>query len=796
MIKNYFKIAFRNIWRHRLFSFLNILGLTVGMTACFLIFTYVSFESSYDNFHSKSDRIYRVVADIKTPTEVVHNSGPSWAFVPHVTEFPEIETAVRVMGDLMLFTKDNLKFNESEVLWADADFFNTFDFPLVKGDSKTALSEPLSIVLSETLAKKYFADEDPMGKTITLFENPQQQPATVTGIMKDFPNNSHIKGSAVVSMTTITKKFNAGLDDQWGNYSPFAYVLLKPGVDAAAFEKKLPGFLEKWDGTHMKQIQMFPTLFLEPLKDVYLRSPRDGYGSVKGNINNIYIFSIIGLFIILIASINFVNLTTARSTERAKEVGIRKVIGANKVQLKFQFIGESILICTIAFLLTIVLIAILTPSFNQLAGKVIGTGVFNNFHYIIYLLGVALGIGLLAGMYPAFVLSSFKPVTVLKGRFATGSSGNLLRKGLVVCQFAISTALVIGTIIVYTQMSYMRNQELGFKKDQVLVLDTNGDSGAKALKQAISGLANVNEVSLSGSVPGAGYPNAYSEIENAKGEFQIANLDLYLVDFDYIPLYKMKIVAGRAFSRDFMADTTQAMVLNEAAVKMFGFTSPEQAIGKKFKQWKYEGKIVGVVKDFHFRSLQESIKPLSMRVDEGNMDYLSISLNTSNLQSTMAAIEKTYQNTFPNRPNSYYFLDEFFNQQYQTEEKFGKLFLIFSLLAIFISCLGLLGLASYSTMQRTKEIGIRKVLGASVPNLLNLLSLDFLKLVFISFFVAVPLAAYFMHKWLNDYAYKIKMSWWIFALAMLIALLVAFLTISLQALRAATSNPVKSLRTE
>lgn len=796
MIKNYFKIAFRNLWRNRLFSFLNILGLTVGMTACFLIFTYLSFESSYDDFHSKSDRIYRVVADIKTPTEVINNSGPSWAFVPHVTEFPEIETAVRVMGDLMLFTKDNLKFNEPEVLWADADFFNTFDFPLVKGDSKTALSEPLSIVLSETLAKKYFGDEDPIGKTITLFENPQQQPATVTGIMKDFPNNSHIKGSAVVSMTTITKKFNAGLDDQWGNYSPFAYVLLKPGVDAAAFEKKLPDFLEKWDGTHMKQIQMFPTLFLEPLQDVYLRSPRDGYGSVKGNINNIYIFSIIGLFIILIASINFVNLTTARSTERAKEVGIRKVIGANKGQLKFQFIGESILICTIAFLLTIGLIAILTPSFNQLAGKIISTGVFNNLNYIFYLLGVALGIGLLAGMYPAFVLSSFKPVTVLKGRFATGSSGNLLRKGLVVCQFAISTALVIGTIIVYTQMSYMRNQELGFKKDQVLVLDTNGDSGAKALKQAISGLANVNEVSLSGSVPGAGYPNAYSEIENTKGEFQIANLDLYLIDFDYIPLYKMKIVAGRAFSRDFMADTTQAMVLNEAAVKMFGFTSPEQAIGKKFKQWKHEGKIVGVVKDFHFRSLQESIKPLSMRVDEGNMDYLSISLNTSNLQSTLATIEKAYQNTIPNRPNSYYFLDEFFNQQYQTEEKFGKLFLIFSLLAIFISCLGLLGLASYSTMQRTKEIGIRKVLGASVPNLLNLLSLDFLKLVFISFFVAVPLAAYFMHKWLNDYAYKIKMSWWIFALAMLIALLVAFLTISLQALRAATSNPIKSLRTE
>ena len=792
MIKNYIKIAFRNLWRHRLFSFLNILGLTVGMTACFLIYTYVNFETSYDNFHSKSDRIYRVVADVKTPTEVLNNSGPAWAVAPHITEFPEVETAVRVMGDVILFTKDNLKFNEPEVIWADSDFFTMFDFPLVKGNPKTVLSEPLSIVLSETLAKKYFENEDPMGKTILL--GGDKEPATVTGIMKDFPENSHIKGNVVFSMTTITKKFNAGLDDQWMNYSPFAYVLLKPGTDAAAFEKKLPGFLEKWNGTQMKEFQMFPTLFLEPMKDVYLRSTR--YGFIKGNINNVYIFSMIGLFIIIIASINFVNLTTARSSERAKEVGIRKVIGANKVQLKFQFIGESVLICMIAFLLTIGLIALLISSFNQLAGKIISIGVFDNPQYLFYLLLVALGIGLLAGIYPAFVLSSFKPITVLKGRFTTGSSGNFLRKGLVISQFAISTALVIGTIIVYTQMSYMRNQELGFKKDQVLVIDTNGDSGAKALKQAVSGLSTVKEVSLSGSVPGNGNPNAYSEVENTKGEFQVANLDLYFIDFDYIPLYKIKVVAGRAFSRDFMTDTTQAMVLNEAAVKMFGYTSPEQAIGKNFKQWGREGKIIGVIKDFHFRSLQQPIKPLSMRIEEGNMDYLSISLNTSNLQSAMATIEKAYQTTIPNRPFSYYFLDEFFNRQYVTEEKFGKLFLNFSLLAIFISCLGLLGLASYSTIQRTKEIGIRKILGASVPNILNLLSIDFLKLVFISFFVAVPVAAYFMHKWLNDFAYKIKISWWMFALAMLIALLVAFLTISLQALRAATSNPVKSLRTE
>ena len=792
MIKNYIKIAFRNLWRHRLFSFLNILGLTIGMTACFLAFTYVRFETSYDDFQTKRDRIYRVVADIKTPTEVINGSGPSWAVAPHITEFPEVEEAIRVMSDVILFKKDNLKFNESEVLWADPAFFTTFDFPLVKGNAKTALTEPLSIVLSETLAKKYFADQDPMGKTILLLGD--QQPATVTGIMKDVPENSQIQGNVVLSMTTITKKFNAGLDDQWGNYSPFTYVLLKQGTDAAAFEKKLPGFLKKWNGKEMDQLQMYPTLFLEPMKDVYLKSTRGGF--VNGNIKNVYIFSIIGLFIILIASINFINLTTARSSERAKEVGIRKVIGARKIQLILQFIGESIIICMIAFILTIGLIALLNHSFNELAGKVVSTGIFDNLQYIFYLLLVALGIGLMAGIYPAFILSSFKPVTVLKGRFSTGLSGNVLRKSLVVFQFAISTALVIGTIVVYTQMSYMRNQDLGFNKDEVLVIDAHGDAGAKTLKQTLKGLANVNQVSLSGSVPGAGNPSAYSEIENTKGELQKANLDLYFVDFDYIPLYNMKVVAGRAFSRDFMTDTTQAMVLNEAAVKMFGYTSPEQAIGKQFKQWGREGKIVGVIKDFHFRSLQQQIKPLSMRIEEGSMDYLSVSLKTSNLQSSLTTIEKAYQNAIPNQPYSYYFLDEFFNRQYKSEEKFGTLFLNFSLLAIFISCLGLLGLASYSTMQRTKEIGIRKVLGASVPNILSLLSKDFLKLVVISFFVAIPVAAYFMHKWLSDFAYRISISWWVFALAMLIALTVAFLTIAFQALKAATSNPTKSLRTE
>ncbi len=793
MIKNYLKIAFRNLWRHRVFSLINILGLTVGMTACFLIFMYVRFELSYDTFHTKADRIYRVVADIKTPTETMKNSGPSWAVAPHITELPEVEVAVRVLSDNILFRKDDIKFNESNALWADSAFFTLFDFKLLKGDPRKVLSEPFSIVLSETSAKKYFGSADPIGQTI-LITGEEGRPGKVTGVMRDIPENSQIRGDVIVSMTTITKRFAEGIDNQWGNYGPFTYLLLKSNVSAATFQAKLPAFLEKWNGKEMKAHQMFPTLSLEPMKKVYLYSDRDG--QARGSASNVYLFSIIAVFIIVIACINFVNLTTARSSERAKEVGIRKVSGALRSQLARQFIGESLLISSIAFFLTLAFAALLLSPFNQLAGKIISPGIFSNVNYLLLLLATALVIGLLAGIYPALLLSSFKPVVVLKGRFATGSKGNLLRKALVITQFTISTALIIATIVVYTQMQYMRNQELGFKKDHVLVIDTNNDQGRDALKQAVSGMRNVKAVALSGSVPGSGNQSAYSEIENINGGLQVANLDLYFVDFDYIPLYGIKLAAGRAFDGNYKTDTTQAMILNEAAVKMFGYLRAEDAIGKRFKQWGREGTIIGVIKDFHFRSLQQPIKPLSMRIEPDRMQYLSVNLSSADLPVTLAAIEKQYKKVIPNRPYSFYFMDEFFNRQYESEEQFGKLFLNFSVLAIFISCMGLLGLALYSTVQRTKEIGIRKVLGASVSNVSVLLSKEFIKLVLIAMVIASPVAYYFMHQWLLDFAYRVPISWWMFAVAGSVALLIALITVSFQAIKAAVANPVKSLRTE
>ncbi|MEO5891885.1 MAG: ABC transporter permease [Ferruginibacter sp.] len=793
MLKNYLKIAFRNLWRHKAFSFINIMGLTVGMTAFFLIFLYVKFELSYDSFNSKADRIYRVVSDIKTPTETINAGGPSWAVGAHVKqEFPEIEAAVRVTGGSLLVTKADIKFQEENSLFADSALFQMFDFKLLKGNPGTALKEKFSIVLSKSAAKKYFGDADPIGQTVLLTEG--KLSSKITGIMEDMPENSLLKADMLVSMTTLTQEFNKGLDDQWGNYGNNTFVLLKPGANAKLLQSKFPAFLEKNNGSEMKQLQMYPSLFLEPLRDVYLRSTRDG--SKTGNITNVYIFTIVAIFILLIACFNFVNLTTARSAERAKEVGIRKVVGAAKTQLARQFIGESVILCLIAFVFSVVLSAILISSFNQLSGKIISDGIFAHPQYLLILFITSIAIGIFAGIYPALVLSSYQPVTVLKGRFVTGTKGIFLRKGLVVAQFTISIALIIATIVVYNQMNYMRSQDLGFNKDQKLIIDTHGDSSKNAFRQAVATLPNVLSTAMAGSVPGGGNPGAYSKIQNLKGDMQIANLDLYFVDYDYIPQYKMTMLAGRAFSKDYGTDTTQAMVVNEAAMKMFGYSSPQQIIGRDFDQWGRKGKVIGVVKDFHFRSLQEVIKPLSMRIEPDRCDLVSIAISSKNIAATTAAVEEKWKSYLPNRPFSFYFLDEFFDKQYRSEDRFGKLFLNFAILAIFISCLGLLGLASYSTIQRTKEIGVRKVMGASVGNIVNLLSKDFLTLVVISFVIAAPVAWYFMHKWLEGFAYRISIDWWIFVASGFIAVLIALLTVSFQAIKAAIVNPVKSLRAE
>ena len=794
MLRNYLRTALRNLWRHRGFSMLNILGLTIGLTAFFLIFLYVCFELSYDSFHSKANRIYRVVSDIRTRTGTQqYNTGPAPVALHMASEFPEVQSTVRLtLGDNWMVIQGSEVFDQDDVAMADSTFLQVFDFPLLKGNPRTALREPYSVVLTETTAKKFFGNSDPLGRSLTLTR--ARFHGKVTGVMKDLPENSHLKISMMMSLTTFTQGEFPTFDRDWDNYNVSSYLLLKPGANAAALQAKFPAYLQKLIGAQMQKTQQYLSLELEPLRGVYLYSTRDG--SRTGNISDVYIFSIIGAFILLIACINFVNLTTARSAERAKEVGIRKVVGAGKGMLAGQFIGESIILCVIAYLLAVVLSALLLPGFNRLAGKVISTGIFSHPWYLLVLLGVSILIGIIAGLYPALVLSSFQPVAVLKGRFSTGTRGLILRKTLVIVQFTIATGLMIGTLVVYNQLNYMRSQDLGFSKEQKLILDTRDDSAKLAFEAEISRLPGVLATATSTFVPGNGDFSNGCELENVRGDMQPVNTVVYFVDYDYIGTMGMKMVAGRGFSRSFITDTTRGMIVNETAVRLLGYTSPEKAIGKRFNQFGGEGQIVGVIKDFHFRSLQEVIKPLTMRLSPKSGDLLCVKLDGHRIPATIAAIQDKWKVMLPTRPFSYFFLDEVFDKQYRAEDRFGRLFLNFAILAIFISCLGLMGLASYSTLQRTKEIGVRKVVGASVSNIVFLLSKDFLKLVVWAFLVAAPVSWFFVHGWLQGFAYRISAYWWIYAVAGLGAIFVALLTISFQSIRSALANPVKSLRSD
>jgi len=793
MLKNYFKIAWRNLWKQRFFSLINIMGLAVGMSGCFLIYLYVHFETHYDAFNTKADRIYRVVTDIKTPSDLLQwNATSAPVAINMQKDFPEVEATVRVSNQSFLVRKGNEKFQEKNSFMADSTLFKIFDFPLIYGDKNTALKEPMSVVFSQTAAKKYFGNTNPIGQNVLLTGD--QINATVTGVMKDAPENSQIKADMIVSMSSQQKIYKQSQDSLWGGLNVVSFLLLKPGANAKALEAKFPAFIKLHDGKEMKAKNVKLSFFLESLKDIYLYSKRDD--SKIGHITNVYIFSIIAAFLLLIACINFINLTTARSVERAKEVGIRKVSGAGKMQLAKQFIGESMVTCLLSFIVAVILCTLLLPLFNILAEKQLSTPFFQHPLYLISLLLVSVSIGFIAGIYPAIVLSSFQPVVVLKGTFKTSTKGVLLRKWLVVFQFTISIILIIGTITVNTQLNFMRSQDLGFNKNQTIIIETNFDKNKDAFKESLATVSNVLSTTFSSSVPGSEGATAYSKVEGKTGDMLITNLDCVFVDFDFINQYKMKIVAGRGFSKEFGTDTTKALVVNEAAVKALGYSSPSQIIGKNFDQYGRTGKIIGVVKDFHYQGLQATIKPMSLRIELHFNNIISIKTATQNLPATIAAIQSKWNRIIPNRPFEYTFLDEKFDKQYRSEDRFKSLFFYFAALAIFISCLGLLGLASYSTFQRTKEIGVRKVLGASIYNILNLLSVDFLKLVLIAFIIACPIAWFFMEKWLVDFAYRTTISWWMFVFAGLTAAVVALLTVSFQAVKAALANPVKSLRSE
>lgn len=798
MYKNYYKIAWRNLVKKKAYSFINIFGLGLGIACCLLIFMYVQDELSYDNYHSKKDRIYRVTqSDSEDDPFWVWGNAPVGAALKN--DFPEIEKVVQFSGraDILLTHEDNT-YQEEGVFFMDSTVFDVFSWKLLKGNPRTALTEPYSIVLTESTARKYFGDRDPLGQILKGSEsagrsNPGEY--TVTGIIEDVPHNSHFRFNVLLSMSTF-RKARPDVFEAWGYVDFYTYFLVNDKFNEATFKSKIPDFLKR----HREYPESKYVIRIEPLKDVYLGTTAERQPGETGSLSNIYVFSIIGMFILLIAMINFMNLSTARSMERGKEVGIRKSIGADRRSLIYQFLGESLIVVILSTFIALGLVWLAVPHMVGFTGKELHIESFMTWNTASVLVGIMLLIGLLSGSYPAFVLSRFNPVLILKGITTSGAGGGSLRKALVVFQFTLSITLIAGTMIVYFQMSHLLDKDLGFDKEQMLVVDYNydGEVNAKSevLKAELDKNPSILSVAFSRSVPGSYFPHAGTEIEAPDGEMRSIAQPIFQVGMDFITHFGLKLVAGRTYSRAHPSDSSQALIINEATARQYGYTNPADAVGKKFRQWGREGTVIGVVKDFNFESLHRNIAPLTLPFEPYASRYLSIKVKSENIGETIKAVGEVWRRLVPHRPFLYSFLDDDFNKQYQADFMFRRLFTTFSCLAIFIACLGLLGLATYTAERRTKEIGIRKVLGADLKSIVTLLSKDFLMLVVIAIVLATPLSWYAMNKWLEGFAYRMEIHPWIFILAGCVALFVAVVTISYQSIKSAVMNPVSSLRSE
>ncbi|SEI81699.1 putative ABC transport system permease protein [Dyadobacter koreensis] len=790
MFRNYFVTAFRYLWKQKGFSVINLIGLTVGLSVCYFALTFVSFELSHDRYHEKSERIYRLVTDVKTPNGIDYLSTTAPMASAMEAAFPEVQAATRIFLDHLIIQKDQEQYADEKIAYADSSLFSVFSFPLISGNPDNILKAPYSIVLSETSARKYFGDENPVGGILLV--NGKER-AQVTGVMKDIPHNSHFRVDMLLSMST--------LGEEWMRNSKrfffYTYLLLPENYDASKLSAKLPDFVK----THIDQKLGEYSLAIEPLKSVYLNAkPRGSKAgtSVTGNRSHVYIFSFVAAFVLFIACFNFINLTTALSIQRVKEIGVRKVLGTTRKLLIFQFLVESVSLTLIAFFASILVCSLLIPLFNDLTGKIINAGIFENINYLFVLFSAAVFIGLLSGIYPAFFLSRFQPVSSLKGGFVSATQGVNFRKVLVTAQFSISIILIVATIVVYRQLHFMQNQALGFKKDHNLVIDFQYDdniiSHQESVKDKLTKIPGVTMASISSSIPGRPNHLFPTQIENVANEMQEFQSDTYFVDYDFIKQYGISVLAGRMFSKDFGNDLKEAILINETAVKSLGFSNPKDVIGKRFSQLNVNGFVIGVIKDFHFRSFQEKVQPMTLRVAPGFFTFLTLNISGENTPESIANLERAWKSLIPDMPLIYFFADEAYDNQYRDEQRFGKLFICFASFAIIISCLGLLGLSAFSITQRTKEIGIRKVVGASTVSIVGLLSVDFIKLVLLAILIAVPVAWYAMDQWLRDFAYRIAIPLWSFALAGVIAVFIALGTVSFQAIKAALKNPVKSLR--
>jgi len=807
MLKNYLKVAIRNLWKNKGFSAINIFGLAIGIATCLVIMVFVIDELSYDKYNKKADRIYRVDGDIQFGgNHFILAVAPDPMGPILKQDYPQVEQYVRFRDNGgFRVKKGNENLQENKVIYADSTLFDVFTLPLISGDPKTALVDPRSVVVTEKIAEKYFNSTDIVGKSFVINDTGNYK---ITGVLKDIPPQSHFNFDFFVSLSSSEESRKSN----WLSNNFNTYILLKSGQDPKAFEAKLDEVVDKYVSVQVKQllnINMsdfkksgnFDRYSLMPLANIHLHSDKVGELGANGNMQYVYIFSAIALFILLIACINFMNLSTASSSGRSREVGVRKVLGTKKSNLIFQFLIESVLISFISLLFALLFAGLMLPYFNQLSGKEIQLGLFTRTWLLPSLLFLVLIIGLLAGSYPAFYLSSFKPISVLKGKLTTTFKSGWLRSSLVIFQFSISIILIVGTVVIYNQLKFINNKKLGFDREHVVVLKNTYSLGtqAKSFKNELMGIKDVQAVSMTGFLPTGDYRSDSPLFPDASLDQKSAvAMQNWFVDENYIPTLRMEMAKGRNFSAQLASDSS-AMIINEAAVRLLPFDDP---IGKVlYQSTSFKDKttrpftIVGVVKDFNFNSLRQQVSPLALFYGE-EKGSIAIRFKSSDVPNLITQVENKWKSVVANQPFNYSFMDDDFNNIYKAEYRVGQIAMTFSILAIFIACLGLFGLVTYAAEQRRKEIGIRKVLGATVANIVGMLSKDFVKLVFIALLIAFPVAWWAMNKWLQDFAYRVSISWWVFVVAGMTAILIALFTISFKAIKAALTNPVKNLRTE
>jgi len=797
IITNDLKLTIRSLVKNKAYASINIVGLSMAFLVCLFSLQYAGFELSYDSYHKKKDNLYRLVTDVNTSTGTTLESS-SMPMAPEIAQqFPEIKNYTRVFLDYLLVQSDQDNFQEENIAYAEGSLFDLFTFPLISGNPATVFETPFNAVISESAALKYFGTLDCVGKELTL---DGKTPSFVSGVMKDIPENAHFKVDIFLSLSSLIEVWSPGRKTNWTSFGTYSYLQVAEHGDVAILNDKISKFIDQ----QINKGEAGYSTQLEPLRDIYLygeaRGSRTG-SAVTGNINNVYIFLIISGLVLSIAVFNFINISSALCLNRTKEISMKKVLGVSGIQQKIQYLLEAILFSTIACIIASSLFVLFAPTFNQLVGKPIIGYAFESYQLYLSVLALSALVGGVSGVFPTIILSSLKFEHLLRGNIKLGSKGTVLKNGFVIAQFVISIIMIVSAVVVTKQLTYMQTKELGYNKNQKLIIDFHFDGrinrNTNTMKEKLTALSGVNSVSISSSIPGQSNRKFMSEILGVNGEMVELFSDAYYVDHDFIDQYEINVIAGRSFEAERSSDYRQTMILNESAVKALGYDKVEEVIGQPFLQaGRWKGQIIGVVEDFHYASLREEIAPLTISISRAYFTFITLELSGENIQNTVSNVASEWNNLFPDLPMSYTFADQLYNDLYKSEQQFSQLTFYFAVIAISLSLMGLLGLAALSTNDRIREMGVRKILGASPIHLLALLSKNLLSLVTIAIAIGLPISILSVNKWLSNFAYRLKLEWWMVTPVIIAILVLTMATIVSQVYKTAITNPVDSLKNE